>query len=179
MVSLFQSIAIMTSTGYANADYEIWPYFCQLALFILMFFGAMGGSTSGGMKLTRIILLIKYAGTETKRMLHSRAIIPLRIGERSISDDIVRNTLGFFLIYLFIFVLTALVLTTFDLDLISAFGAAASAVGNVGPAFGEFGPTDNYALLNPIGKWMLSFCMLLGRLEIFTILVLFTRSFRE
>lgn len=179
MVSLFQSITIMTSTGYANADYEIWPYFCQLALFILMFFGAMGGSTSGGMKLTRIILLIKYAGTETKRMLHSRAIIPLRIGERSISDDIVRNTLGFFLIYLFIFVLTALVLTTFDLDLISAFGAAASAVGNVGPAFGEFGPTDNYALLNPIGKWMLSFCMLLGRLEIFTILVLFTRSFRE
>jgi len=179
MVSLFQSIAIMTGTGYTNADYEIWPYFCQLALFILMFFGAMGGSTSGGMKLTRIILLIKYAGTETKRMLHSRAIIPLRIGERSISDDIVRNTLGFFLIYLFIFVLTALVLTTFDLDLISAFGAAASAVGNIGPAFGEFGPTDNYALLNPTGKWMLSFCMLLGRLEIFTILVLFTRSFRE
>ena len=179
MVSLFQSIAIMTGTGYANADYEMWPYFCQLALFILMFFGAMGGSTSGGMKLTRIIVLIKYAATETRRMLHSRAIIPIRIGERSISDDIVRNTLGFFLIYLSIFVLTALVLTTFNLDLISAFGAAASAIGNVGPAFGEFGPTDNYALLNPIGKWMLSFCMLLGRLEIFTILVLFTRSFRE
>ena len=179
MVSLFQSIAIMTGTGYANADYEMWPYFCQLALFILMFFGAMGGSTSGGMKLTRIIVLIKYAATETRRMLHSRAIIPIRIGERSINDDIVRNTLGFFLIYLSIFVLTALVLTAFNLDLISAFGAAASAIGNVGPAFGEFGPTDNYALLNPIGKWMLSFCMLLGRLEIFTILVLFTRSFRE
>ena len=179
MISLFQTVSIITTTGFGTSDYELWPYFCQLALFILMFFGAMGGSTSGGMKLTRIILLIKYAGTETKRMLHSRAIIPLRIGERSISDDIVRNTLGFFLIYLFIFVLTALVLTTFDLDLISAFGAAASAVGNVGPAFGEFGPTDNYALLNPIGKWMLSFCMLLGRLEIFTILVLFTRSFRE
>ena len=179
MISLFQTVSIITTTGFGTSDYELWPYFCQLALFILMFFGAMGGSTSGGMKLTRIILLIKYAGTETKRMLHSRAIIPLRIGERSISDDIVRNTLGFFLIYLFIFVLTALVLTTFDLDLISAFGAAASAVGNVGPAFGEFGPTDNYALLNPIGKWMLSFCMLLGRLEIFTILVLFTKSFRE
>ena len=179
MISLFQTVSIITTTGFGTSDYELWPYFCQLALFILMFFGAMGGSTSGGMKLTRIILLIKYAGTETKRMLHSRAIIPLRIGERSISDDIVRNTLGFFLIYLFIFVLTALVLTTFDLDLISAFGAAASAVGNVGPAFGEFGPTDNYALLNPIGKWMLSFCMMLGRLEIFTILVLFTRSFRE
>ena len=179
IISLFQSIAIMTGTGYASADYELWPYFCQLTLFFLMFFGAMGGSTSGGMKLTRIILLVKYAATETRRMLHSRAIIPLRIGERSISDDVVRNTLGFFLIYLSIFVLTALILSTFDLDLISAFGAAASAIGNVGPAFGEFGPTDNYAMLNPIGKWLLSFCMLLGRLEIFTIMVLFSRSFRE
>ena len=169
----------MTGTGYASADYELWPYFCQLALFFLMFFGAMGGSTSGGMKLTRIILLVKYAATETRRMLHSRAIIPLRIGDRSISDDVVRNTLGFFLIYISIFVLTALILSTFNLDLISSFGAAASAIGNVGPAFGEFGPTDNYALLNPIGKWLLSFCMLLGRLEIFTIMVLFSRSFRE
>ena len=179
MISLFQSIAIMTGTGYANADYELWPYFAQLLLFFLMFFGAMGGSTSGGMKIARIILLGKYAVSETRRMLHSRAIIPLRIGSRSISDDIVRNTLGFFLIYLSIFVLTALVLSTFNLDLISAFGAAASAIGNVGPAFGVFGPTDNYALLNPIGKWMLTFCMLLGRLEIFTIMVLFTRSFRK
>ena len=179
IISLFQSIAIMTGTGYASADYELWPYFCQLALFFLMFFGAMGGSTSGGMKLTRIILLFKYAATETRRMLHSRAIIPLRIGERSINDDIVRNTLGFFLIYLSIFVLTALILSTFNLDLISSFGAAASAIGNVGPAFGEFGPTDNYALLNPVGKWLLTFCMLLGRLEIFTIMVLFSRSFRE
>ena len=169
----------MTGTGYANADYELWPFFSQLLLFFLMFFGAMGGSTSGGLKIARIILLFKYAGTETRRMLHSRAIIPLKIGQRSIGDDIVRNTLGFFLIYLSIFVLTALVLASFNLDLISALGASASAIGNVGPAFGAFGPTDSYALFPSAGKWLLSFCMLLGRLEIFTVMVLFSRTFRE
>ena len=177
LISLFESLAMLTGTGYANADYELWPFFSQHILLIIMFFGAMGGSTSGGMKITRIILLIKYAATETRRMLHARAIIPIRIGDRFISDEVVRNTLGFSLIYLSIFVLTSFVLTAFNLDLLSAIGASASAIGNVGPAFGAFGPTDNYALLHPIGKWMLTVCMLLGRLEIFTIMVLFSRTF--
>ena len=177
LISLFESLAMLTGTGYANADYELWPFFSQHILLIIMFFGAMGGSTSGGMKITRIILLIKYAATETRRMLHARAIIPIRIGDRFISDEVVRNTLGFFLIYLSIFVLTSFVLTAFNLDLLSAIGASASAIGNVGPAFGAFGPTDSYALLHPIGKWMLTICMLLGRLEIFTIMVLFSRTF--
>jgi len=177
LISLFESLAMLTGTGYAIADYELWPFFSQHLLLIIMFFGAMGGSTSGGMKIARIILLIKYAATETRRMLHARAIIPIRIGDRFISDEVVRNTLGFSLIYLSIFVLTAFVLTAFNLDLLSAIGASASAIGNVGPAFGAFGPTDNYALLHPIGKWMLTICMLLGRLEIFTIMVLFSRTF--
>ena len=175
--SLFQSLAILTGTGYSNANYELWPYLSQHILLILMFFGAMGGSTSGGMKIARIILLIKHAKTETRRMLHARAIIPIKIGNRTISDEIVRNTLGFSLIYLSIFVLTAFVLSAFNLDFQSAVGAAASAIGNIGPAFGAFGPTDNYALLHPVGKWMLTFCMLLGRLEIFTVIVLFSRIF--
>ena len=168
-ISLFQSLALMTGTGYANANYELWPFFSQLLLFFMMFFGAMGGSTSGGLKIARVILLIKYAASETRRMLHSRAIIPIRIGDRTISDDVIRNTLGFFLIYLSFFVMTALVLTALNFDFLSSLSAAASAIGNVGPAFGAFGPTDNYALLHPIGKWMMTFCMLLGRLEIFTI----------
>ncbi len=176
-ISLFQSLALMTGTGYANANYELWPFFSQLLLFFMMFFGAMGGSTSGGMKIARVILLIKYAASETRRMLHSRAIIPIRIGDRTISDDIIRNTLGFFLIYLSFFMITALVLTALNFDFLSSLSAAASAIGNVGPAFGAFGPTDNYALLHPIGKWMMTFCMLLGRLEIFTIMVLFSRTF--
>ena len=176
-ISLFQSLALMTGTGYANANYELWPFFSQLLLFFIMFFGAMGGSTSGGMKIARVILLIKYAASETRRMLHSRANIPIRIGDRTISDDVIRNTLGFFLIYLSFFMITALVLTALNFDFLSSLSAAASAIGNVGPAFGAFGPTDNYALLHPIGKWMMTFCMLLGRLEIFTIMVLFSRTF--
>jgi trk system potassium uptake protein TrkH len=177
LASLFNSVSILTTTGYGSADYEIWPYFSQYLILILMFIGGMGGSTGGGMKVARIILLVKYAATETRRMLHSRAIIPIRIGDRYIGEDVVRNTLGFFLFYMSIFGLTALVLTTLNLDFESAIGAAASAIGNIGPGLGEFGPTDNYALLHPIGKWMLTFCMLLGRLEIFTIMVLFSRTF--
>ncbi|MDP6877973.1 MAG: TrkH family potassium uptake protein [Candidatus Marinimicrobia bacterium] len=177
LISLFQCISIITSTGYSNADYELWPYLSQHLLLILMFFGAMGGSTSGGMKIARIILLIKYAITETRRMLHARAIIPIKIGSRTISDEIIRNTLGFSLIYLSIFVLTAFILSVFNLDFQSALGAAASSIGNIGPAFGSFGPTDSYALLHPIGKWMLTFCMLLGRLEIFTVMVIFSKVF--
>jgi trk system potassium uptake protein TrkH len=175
--SLFQSVSILTTTGYGSADYEIWPFFSQYLILILMFIGGMGGSTGGGMKVARIILLVKYAATETRRMLHSRAIIPIRIGDRYIGEDVVRNTLGFFLFYMSIFGITALILTTLNLDIESAIGAAASAIGNIGPGLGAFGPTDNYALLHPIGKWMLTFCMLLGRLEIFTIMVLFSRAF--
>ena len=110
-------------------------------------------------------------------MLHARAVIPIKIGNRTISDEIVRNTLGFSLIYLSIFVLTAFVLSSFNLDFQSAVGAAASAIGNIGPALGSFGPTDYYALLHPLGKWMLTFCMLLGRLEIFTVMVIFSKVF--
>ena len=129
------------------------------------------------MKVARFILLIKYAATETRHMLHSRAILPIRIGDRFISEDVIRNTLGFFLIYISIFAFTTLTLTALNLDLETAIGAAASAIGNIGPGFGEFGPTDSYALLHPVGKWMLSVCMLLGRLEIFTLMVIFTRTF--
>ena len=111
--ALFQSVSIMTSTGYVTADYELWPYFSQYLILILMFLGGMGGSTTGGMKISRIILLIKYAATETRRMLHSRAIIPIRIGNRFIGDDVIRNTLGFFLFYISInFVLVPMIFKT-------------------------------------------------------------------
>ena len=175
--SLFQTVSILTTTGYSSANYEIWPYLCQFLIIVLMFIGGMGGSTGGGMKVARFILLIKYAATETRHMLHSRAILPIRIGDRFISEDVIRNTLGFFLIYISIFAFTTLTLTALNLDLVTSIGAAASAIGNIGPGFGEFGPTDSYALLHPAGKWMLSVCMLLGRLEIFTLMVIFTRTF--
>ena len=177
--SLFQTVSILTTTGYATADYELWAFFAQFLILILMFIGGMGGSTGGGMKIVRVMLILKYAALETRRMLHAKAIIPIRIGEKYISGDVIRNTLGFFLFYVFIFVFTSFFLTTLNIDLKSSMGVAASALGNIGPALGEFGPTDNYALLPGVGKWLLTFCMLLGRLEIFTVVVLFSRTFRR
>lgn len=175
--SLFQTVSILTTTGFGSADYELWSYFAQFMLLILMFVGSMGGSTGGGMKIVRCMLLVKYAAKETRRMLHLKAIIPIRIGDKFISEDVIKNTLGFFLFYISIFALTTLILTTMNIDLESAIGASASAIGNIGPGLGAFGPTDNYALLPAFGKWMLTFCMLLGRLEIFTVMVIFSRTF--
>ncbi len=175
--SLFQTVSIITTTGYGTYDYEKWSYLIQFTLFSLMFLGAMGGSTGGGIKVIRIFLIIKHGLMETRRLLHARAIIPIRIGNRYIDESIIRNTLGFFLFYVAIFGLTAAALTAMGIDITSAIGAAASAVGNIGPALGAFGPTDNYALLPDLGKWILSFAMLLGRLEIFTILILFSRTY--
>ena len=175
--SLFTTISILSTTGYGSADYELWPVFVQVVLLTLMFVGGMGGSTGGGMKVIRCMLLVQYAALETRRMLHSRALIPVRIGKQLIKEDVVRNTLGFFLFFMSAFMVSTIVLSSMGLDLESAIGAAASAMGNIGPALGAFGPTDNYALLSDPGKWVLTFCMLLGRLEIFTVMVLFSRTF--
>ena len=175
--SLFGTISILTGTGYVLGDYEIWPIFIQMILLTMMFIGGMGGSTTGGMKVIRVLLLVKYAVLETRRMLHSRALIPVKIGKQTIHEDVVRNTLGFFLFFMSAFIVSTILLSTMGLDLETSLGAAASAMGNIGPALGDFGPTDNYSLLPAPGKWLLSFCMLLGRLEIFTVMVLFSRTY--
>ena len=177
--SLFQTVSIFTTTGYGTADYELWPVFVQMILLSLMFIGGMGGSTGGGMKVIRCMLLVKYAISEMRRLLHTRALIPIRIGSRHINDDIVRNTLGYFLFFISAFTLVTISLTFMGIDLQSAIGAAASAMGNIGPGLNAFGPSESYALLPISGKWLLSFCMLLGRLEIFTVIVLFSRTFWE
>jgi len=175
--AMFQTISIITTTGFGTSDYEVWPFFAQAVLLSLMFVGAMGGSTGGGMKIVRVMVLAKYAASETRRMLHSRALIPVRIGKQYINEDVVRNTLGFFLFFVTSFAISSLALTFMGVDLLSSIGAAASAMSNIGPGLGSFGPTDNYALLPSAGKWILSFCMLLGRLEIFTVIVLLSRTF--
>jgi len=175
--SLFVTVSIFTTTGFSSADYELWPVIVQAILLTLMFIGGMGGSTAGGMKVIRCMLLAKYAALETRRMLHSRALIPVRIGKQLIKEDVVRNTLGFFLFFMSAFIISTILLSALDLNLESAIGAAASAMGNIGPGLGEFGPTNNYALLSNPGKWVLTFCMLLGRLEIFTVMVLFSKTF--
>ena len=176
--TIFQVVAILTSTGYTATDYELWsPYIKQFMLFGLMFVGAMGGSTSGGMKLIRVVAIFKYARMELKRALHPKAIIPIRIGSKVIDDEVIRKTLGFFLFYILFFFFASLSFSAMGIDMESSFGAAASGMGNIGPSLGQFGPTDTYLSLPLAGKFIMMFCMLLGRLEIFAVLVLFTKTY--
>jgi len=176
--TIFQVVAILTSTGYTATDYELWsPYVKQFMLFGLMFVGAMGGSTSGGMKLIRVVAIFKYARMELKRALHPKAIIPIRIGSKVIEDEVIRKTLGFFLFYIMFFFFASLSFSAMGIDMESSFGAAASGMGNIGPSLGQFGPTDTYLGLPLAGKFIMMFCMFLGRLEIFAVLVLFTKTY--
>ncbi|MFS4481384.1 TrkH family potassium uptake protein [Hyunsoonleella sp. 2307UL5-6] len=175
--ALFQVLAIITTTGFVSADYTMWTPFLVVFFFGLMFLGGSAGSTSGGVKVVRHMLLIKNGFLEFKRALHPSAILPVRYNKKAISGDIVFNILGFFILYMLSFIIGALVFSMFQLDFDSAIGLAASSLGNVGPALGDFGPVNNYAALPPLAQWWASFLMLIGRLELFTVLVLFTPFF--
>ena len=174
----FQVVAILTTTGYTATDYSAWtPFIKQFMLFGLMFFGAMGGSTSGGMKLIRIVAVFKYARMELKRALHSKAIIPIRIGQKIIPDEVIRKTIAFFLFYIGFFWIASFAFVLMGIDLQSSLGAAASGMGNIGPSWGAYGAMNSYLAMPALGKYIMMFCMLLGRLEIFAVLVLFTKTF--
>ncbi|MBC2844523.1 TrkH family potassium uptake protein [Winogradskyella flava] len=175
--SLFQVLAIVTTTGFVTADYTMWTPFLTVFFFGLMFLGGSAGSTSGGVKVVRHLILIKNGFLEFRRALHPNAILPVRYNTKSISKDIVFNILGFFILYMLSFIIGALVFSMFQIDFESAIGLSASSLGNVGPALGDFGPVNNYAALPPLGKWWASFLMLIGRLELFTVLILLTPFF--
>ena len=170
--TLFQVVSIVTTTGYGTADYELWAPSSQFVLFSLMFIGACAGSTAGGMKIIRIIILVKFVSNEITHAVHPHAVLPVRVGNTVVPRDVITNVLGFFVLYLSIFALGVLAMTALGLDLVSAFGATAATLGNIGPGLGSVGPTDTYAHIPVIGKWLLSTLMLLGRLEIFTVIVL-------
>ena len=174
---LFQVLAIITTTGFVTADYTMWTPFLTVFFFGLMFLGGSAGSTSGGVKVVRHLILIKNGFLEFKRALHPNAILPVRYNKKAVSGDIVFNVLGFFILYMLSFIIGALVFSMLGIDFESAIGLAASSLGNVGPALGDFGPVNNYANLPGFGKWWCSFLMLIGRLELFTVLVLFTPFF--
>ena len=176
-ISLFQVVSIITTTGYVTADYELWVPMAQLTLLLLMFNGGSAGSTAGGMKIVRVMLLLKNGLVEIKRAIHPKAIMPVRFNGHSVSSGIIGEIMAFFVLYITIFVIASLAMTAVGLDLLSAIGSVASALGNVGPALGSVGPIDNYAHVSEAGKWILAFCMLVGRLEIFTVFVLFSRAF--
>jgi trk system potassium uptake protein TrkH len=173
----FQAVSIITTTGFGTADYVLWGYLAQLLLFLLMFFGGSAGSTGGGMKHMRVLLLGKNATREMRRLLHRKGVFNVKLSGRRVEDDIMLNILGFFVLYVLSFVVTTLVVAGMGVDVVTSMGAAAATLGNIGPGLGEVGPTSTYAALPSAGKILLSFCMLLGRLELYTVLVLLTPMF--
>jgi len=175
--SLFQVLAIVTTTGFVTADFTNWTPFLTVFFFGLMFLGGCAGSTSGGIKVMRHLLIIKNGLLEFKRTLHTNAIIPVRFNKKTISEHIVYNIIAFFVLYMLLFIIGALVLGYLGLDFESAIGGAASSLGNVGPALGDLNPVVNFSALPDFGKWWCGFLMLLGRLELFTVLILFVPYF--
>ncbi|UII76750.1 TrkH family potassium uptake protein [Flagellimonas sp. HMM57] len=175
--ALFQVIAVITTTGFVTADFTSWTPFLTIFFFGLMFLGGSAGSTAGGIKVMRHLLIIKNGLLEFKRTLHTNAIIPVRYNEKTVSEHIVYNIIAFFVLYMLLFIIGSLVLGFLGLDFVSAIGGAASSLGNVGPALGTLNPVSNYSSLPNAGKWWCGFLMLLGRLELFTVLIILTPYF--
>ncbi len=173
----FQVVSILTTTGYATADYEQWPSMAQLILLICMFIGASAGSTGGGVKCLRVMLCFKFCYQQLFLLIHPRAVSHVKISGKVVADDIMRSILGFLALYIGLFALSAVILAGMGVDFVTSFGAVAAAIGNIGPGFGMVGPVENYALIPDLGKWLLVWCMLLGRLEIFTIIILVVPEF--
>jgi len=175
--AVFQSVSIMTTTGYATADYELWGPFAQMLLIVLMFFGGMIGSTGGGMKQVRVLLMLKQGYRELYQLIHPRAVTTLKLDEKPVTKEVLGSIWGFLFLFLFLCVIATLALNAMGVDMITASSTVVSAMSNVGPALGAAGPAENYSALPDTGKWVLSFCMLAGRLEIFTVIILFVPGF--
>lgn len=175
--SLFQILTVITTTGFISADYTMWTPFLTILYFGLFFLGGSAGSTAGGVKVMRHIIMIKNGIIEFKRTLHPNAILPVRFNGKSISKEIVFNILGFFILYMLSFIIGAVVLASLGLDFETAIGGAASSLGNIGPAFGGLSPVNNFDMLPDFGKWWTTFLMLIGRLELFTVLIILTPFF--
>jgi len=175
--ALFQVVSLVTTTGFVTHDYTSWTSFVTVVFFLLMFAGGSAGSTAGGVKLVRHILLIKNSIQELKRILHPSAIIPVRFNGRAVNRDITFNVLAFIMIYILVMCFGAIAVSSFGIDFNTSLGAVATTLGNIGPGIGDVGPVDNFAHLPDGVKWILSFLMLVGRLELFTVLILFTPYF--
>jgi trk system potassium uptake protein len=171
--AMFQVVAIVTTTGYANANYAVWAPGAQIALFLLFFLGGMAGSTAGGMKMIRVLLVLKHAWLEGRKQLHPKAVFVPKVDRRPVREHIMLNVLGFVLLYMMLFGVGTFAMAALGLSLPAAAGAAATAISNVGPALAELGPVENFAALPWQGHIILTFLMLVGRLEIYTVLLLF------
>ncbi len=175
--SFFQIASIITTTGFATADYELYPGLSQIIIFVCMFLGASAGSTGGGMKFARIIVCVKYCYRELFRLIHPRSVQVIKLNNQVIRTEVLHAIMGFLALYILVFILASAILAAMGLDMMTAFGAAASCIGNIGPGFGTVGPAENFAHLPCAAKWLLSWCMLLGRLEIYTFIILLVPEF--
>ncbi|MDD3449465.1 MAG: TrkH family potassium uptake protein [Gammaproteobacteria bacterium] len=171
----FQVASVITSTGFTTTDFSLWPLFLPLLLMLISFVGGCGGSTAGGMKVMRFVLLFQQSRREVRRLIYPRAIVPVKIGGRVVDQRIIRSVWGFFAVYVSLFVLLMLGLMATGLDQVTAFGAIATCMNNLGPGLGEV--AGNFTTVNPVAKWLCTLAMLLGRLEIFTLLVLLSPAY--
>jgi len=194
----FQVVSITTTTGYTTDNFNLWPIVVRLGLVVLMFFGGCAGSTGGGMKSIRVFLMIKHAGVEMRRLLHPQAVIPVRLGDRPVNDRVIQSVQAFMFLYIAIFVVASLMMTgvllaspgsiepgdqpsavSSDTTIVTAVSSVAATLNNIGPGLGHVGPGDAraYSWVPPLGKIILVMCMLTGRLEVFTVVLLFVPWF--
>ncbi|MBN1931386.1 MAG: TrkH family potassium uptake protein [Desulfobacterales bacterium] len=173
----FQVVSILTTTGFATADYEQWPAMSQLILLLCMFLGASAGSTGGGMKCLRVMLYFKYCYKELFSLIHPHAVTHIKIAGKAVPEDVMRSVLGFLGLYMGLFAFCSVLLAGLGVDFTTSFAAVAASMGNIGPGFGIVGPVENYAQIPYLGKWLLIWCMLLGRLEIYTVIILLVPEF--
>jgi len=173
----FQAASILTTTGFATADYEQWPALSQTVLFVLMFVGGCSGSTGGGIKVIRIITMLKQGLNEMKYLLHPKGIFTLRINRQPVKKDIIYAISGFFFLYILMLLVTTIVAASSGSDVTTSFTASLATVGNIGPGFGLIGPAENFSFFPAYVKWFFCFAMLVGRLELYTVLILFTVTF--
>ena len=174
--SIFTVISSMTSTGYTISDYMYWPVVAWVVIFFLMLTGACAGSTAGGIKWVRLAIILKNGVAEFQRRIHPNAIIPVKLNEKNVPQQTINNIMAFLIFYIFIIVITVVIFSATGVNFDESIGAAVSAIGNVGISIGQFGPAGTYAEFPTVAKWVMSFVMLVGRLEIFTVLLLFTRA---
>jgi trk system potassium uptake protein TrkH len=169
---LFQVLSILTTTGYASADFQLWNDQTKMLLLVLMFVGGCAGSAAGGPKVVRHLLIARYTLQELKRALHPRAVLPVKLGRRTVPDEVMRAVLVFFLFYLLVFAICTFVVAALGADLITAVTASIASLGNIGPGLNQVGPMAHYADLHPVSKLMLVAAMWVGRLEVLTVLAL-------
>jgi trk system potassium uptake protein TrkH len=173
----FNVVSVASTTGYSNTDYSLWPIFAPLWMLYLCCFASSSGSTGGGMKMIRALVLLKQSLREFTRIIHPRAVAPLRIAGAPVSNSLIFAVLAYMLVYGLTMVGMSLLLTATGLDFLTAFSAVTACINNMGPGLGQVGPATTYAVLTDLQTWVCTLAMLLGRLELFTLLVVFTPAF--